>query len=97
VAPPIVLSVTCYLYRDKVTHLWTAISADVDDCRVTCAEPEDTLRRIQSLALEKLAQKVMSEQGLSNNLQVDIKVMVVPEEEALRLTRAEYRPYYGVE
>lgn len=83
-APPKIIKVQCYLYRDTDTKMWTAESKDLTGCKATCIQPEDTLRRIQSIALERLAERMMLE-DLSNNLQIDISVTIVTEEEAKRL------------
>ena len=90
-ASPVVFTIRCYIYRNTGTKLWTAVSSDLSECEATCTQPEDVLRRIQSIALEQLSRKVMYG-VISDNIQININTTVVTEEEALRLTSGRAPP-----
>lgn len=83
-APPAVINIRCYLYRDTGSKLWTAESNDLPECKATCIQPEDSVKRIQSIAFEQLAREIMYK-ALSSNLQINITVEIVSEDEARRL------------
>lgn len=70
-----------YIYRNTYSKLWTAESREFDDLKATCSEPEDSLKRIQVLILERLASRVMTD-TLTNNLEITIKSTVMSEQEA---------------
>ena len=85
-APPAIIVVNCYIYRDLETKLWVAETRDVRDCKATCMQPEDALRRIQSLALDRVSSQIaMHDLPLTSNIQVMVNTTVVDQNEAYRL------------
>ena len=80
------VKITCYMYRDSGSKVWSIDTGDLSLCRASCVEPEDAVRRGLSLILEKYSQEVMNSSfNLSTNLKLEIDVQIVTEEEFTKL------------
>jgi|SRR5581483_11726524 len=92
-APPSRHVITCYLYRNK-EKLWTAEAKGFSDCKATCIQPEDTLRRIHTLVLEEIARRMRNDEiPLCDKLEVAVNVEIVSYDEAKRLLGTAYDSY----
>lgn len=86
-APPSRTVVTCYLYKDTQTKLWSAVTSDLSVNKVTHIQPEDTLKAIQARVLTEVADMISNGQlQLSDKVEVLVDVQLVSEETARRIT-----------